>query len=252
MNKPYKVPRITPESLLKMICDDRNYGTAFPGGLILYWAKTDITSVANFLAMFFAKVFRELDVTTCGLDKKWRGVRDIPSSFNHSHCSWNLPALLKFCKVLSKNPELINQIKNHPSYPQGSQEDLYIFEGQPTDAQVEAERWRETQRRQEEEEKQKRIAEAQAKIDKRKQESAKRYAERKMFLQKPLTEQVRILALDVTRQIKVFPVDPNVITAEVLEGLDQATLSKLSERISMHWIKPWRELAQRIDQLRNK
>ncbi len=252
MDKMRKGPRITPESLLNMICDGRNYHTAFPGGLILYWAKTDLTSVANFMAMFFEKVFRELDVNTSGLDKKRHGIRDIPSSFNHSHYSWNLKALVRFCKILSRNQELIKQIRNHPSYPQGSQEDLYIFEGRPTDAQVAAKRRRESQREQQEQEKKKRIAEAQAKIDRRKQESAKRHTERKAFLQKPLIDQVRILALDETRQIKVFPIDPDIISPELLEGLDKAALDKLSARISMHWIKPWRELAQRIDQIQNR
>ncbi len=252
MDKPDKGPRITPESLLKMICDEKNYFNMFPARLILNWARTDITAAANFVAIFFAKVFRELDVTSSGLDAKRHDIRDIPSSFNHGHCSWNLQALTNFCKKLSKNPELIKQIRNNPSYPQGSQEDLYIFEGRPTDAQIAAERWREAQRIQEDEKKQKRIVEAQAKSERRKQESAKRYEERKAFLQKALIDQVRMLTLDETRQVKVFPIDPDIITSELLEGLDKAALDKLSDRISMHWIKPWRELSQRIDQLRNR
>lgn len=252
MDKIHKGQRMTPESLLKKICDGRNYHTGFPGGLILYWAKTDLTSVANSVAMFFAKVFKELDVTTSGLDEKRHGIRDIPSSFNHNHCSWNLQALIKFCKILSRNQELIKQIRNNPSYPQGSEEDLYIFEGRPTYAQVAAELRREAQREQQEQEKKKRIAEAQAKLEKRMQESAKRHTERKAFLQKPLIDQIRILALDETRQVKVFPIDPDIISSELLEGLDKAALAKLSERISMHWIKPWRELAQRVDQVQHR
>lgn len=247
MDKPYKAPRISPESLLKMICDSENYHTAFPGDLILNWARTDITSAVNFVARFLTKVFGELNVTSSCLDAKRHDIRDIPTSFGNSRGSWSQQALAKFCKILSRNPELIKQIRNNPSYPQGSEEDLFIFEGRPTDAQVAAERWMASQRGQEEKKKQKRITEALAKLEKRKRESAERYAARKMFLQKPLTEQVRILALDMTRQVKVFPVDPNVITAEVLVGLDQATLSKLSDRISMYWIKPWRGLAQRIE-----
>lgn len=244
--------RRTPESLLNIICDGKNYNIAFPGGLILYWAKTDLTSVANFMAMFFEKVFRELDVNTSGLDVKRHGIRDIPSSFNHRHYSWNLDALIKFCKVLSKNPELIKQIRNHPSYPQGSEEDLYIFEGQPTKRQIARIKGEEKRREEEKERKQKYIADKKAKVEYRKKVSARLHRERQAFLQQPLIDQVCIFAIDETRPVKIFPIDPNVITFDVLKDLNRTTLGKLSTRISVYRRTPWRDLAQRIDQIQNR
>jgi hypothetical protein len=310
MNKTDKVPEMTPDDFLRMVCDHYYKAARF----ILDWASTDITSVSEFMAAFLAKVFSELDVNSDylypkvpdGLNKndrfeylgklydyngslrhEFRRGKDIGiTSFGNSRPSYSKEALGRFCELLNENPELIKQFRNNPLYPKDSSEDLSFFGDRQTNhyALTRGFNWNapdfidscpvprhlkhryrvkrhnefrnaenirlDAEKKLKEEKIQKRYVLSQAKVERRKEESVLRKAEINEFLQKPLIQQVLILACDNTRPVKAFPIDPNMITAEVLEELDNAVLIKLSERIAKQRMKSWKELKQRILSMR--
>jgi hypothetical protein len=76
--------------------------------------------------------------------------------------------------------------------------------------------------------------------------SAEHKAFRERFAAKSLLEQIHLLARDTKYSIKVFPIDLNEISIEVLRQIDRDTLDQLLHRVSSRWEKYWKELVKRI------
>jgi hypothetical protein len=86
----------------------------------------------------------------------------------------------------------------------------------------------------------------QARVDEEKMRSAQRKAFREQFAALPLLDQIYQLARDDTYSIKVFPVEPDQITLEILRDVDHDTQKQLLGRVAVRWEKSWKQLAKRI------
>lgn len=90
---------------------------------ILTWAGMDRASAVKFMARFFAKMFAEYDMN----DPYFRLKKGVTSSFQFSSLAPRF-SFLEFCTCLGEDPSLIEDIRNSPVYPKGSEEDCTYYE----------------------------------------------------------------------------------------------------------------------------
>jgi hypothetical protein len=251
-------PQMAAEPFLRVVVLDSDTAATF----ILDWANENSSAAAEFLAQFLAKVRRELITSRSYLPPR----PDAQTTFLESRPSVSAIALRSFCRLLWENPELISLVQKQPAYKGAIATPFFLDEGDffnsLTDSALREAAAREhkywlaqqaigtERKRQEAEDRQAKKDARRKAVEPRLMEARRRSAEqtafREKFMDRSLQERIRLLAWDESHSIKVFPIEHDKMTLEVLRHVDRETLEQLLGRIATRWETYWRRLADRI------